>query len=126
MTVTLPLLKELRFQRRIPSRQVQFELPLLSNLHIEHLQFDFSVALPIMSPRSVNFLSMQRLQSTLEAIIRQYGSMETLSVSECMEASLKGIVEKLRREGNLSRMFHLVRVMSDGERERELRVWRIQ
>jgi hypothetical protein len=128
-TVTLPSLKEITFQWTIPSPGVHFDLRLLSSLHIEYLRLDFSSPLPIMFPRSVILLSMQSshcTSRTLEGIIRQYGSMETLSVSECLEADLKVIVEKLRGEGSLHRTFNLVRVVSNRNQEMELRVWQIQ
>lgn len=128
ITITLPLLKEIRFRGTITSRWVQFDLPLLSNLHIEYPSSTFSTELPIMSPRSVSLRLTQDTRDTqdiLESPIRHYGSMETMSVSEYEEADLK-VVEKLRREGSLSRTFNLVRVVSDGNQETELRVWRVQ
>jgi hypothetical protein len=36
-TAALPLLKEIKFRRTIPSRQVQFDLPLISSLHFIHI-----------------------------------------------------------------------------------------
>jgi hypothetical protein len=124
MTVALPLLKEIKFREAVPP--VQFDLPLLSNLHFEDFHPQFGVVLPIMSPRSVGLRSSgQKGRYALEAIIRQYGSMETLSVSECMEEDLKSVVEQLRRWGVLSRTFNLVRVVSDENQETELMVWRI-
>jgi hypothetical protein len=122
-TVELPLLKEIKFRRIIPSRRVQFDLPLLSNLHFDRLHPNFSTELPVLSPKSVGLCSSSR--SALEALIRQYGSMETLLVSECVDADLKVIVEQLRGEGSLSKTFNLVRVVSHENQETELREWRI-
>jgi hypothetical protein len=127
--VSLPLLKEIKFRRVSPPRQVQFDLPLLSSLHIEHPHRNFSIELPIMSPRSVSLCLSQsdrNIQDILEALIRHYGSMETLRISEYVKVDLKVVVEKLRREGSLSRTFNLVRVVSDGNQETELRVWPVQ